>query len=140
MDNSPVHFQTYEFQHFLWNLATLQQQQQSSPVFTCEWNYFVKGHGKLICDSYFSKVSLALFLWSKQQDHVIDGTHTAMQAINEMFSCWKSQAKQKNEKKKGTNKHNTLFYDFHLFELVIPQIPTTQHVLKFKNMKVYFHF
>ena len=66
--------------------------------------------------------------------------HTAMQAINETFSCWKSQAKQRNEKKKGINKHDASFYDLHLFELVIPQIPTTQHVLKFENMKVYFHF
>ena len=57
-----------------------------------------------------------------------------------MFSCWKSQAKQRNEKKKRINKHDTLFYDLHFFELVIPQIPTTQHVLKFENMKVYFHF
>jgi len=63
-----------------------------------------------------------------------------MQAINETFSCWKSQAKQRNEKKKGINKHDASFYDLHLFELVIPQIPTTQHVLKFENMKVYFHF
>jgi len=57
-----------------------------------------------------------------------------------MFSCWKSQAKQRNEKKKRINKHDTLFYDLHFFELVIPQIPTTQHVLKFEHIKVYFNF
>jgi len=141
MDNGPVHFRTYEFQYFLWNLSTPPpQQQQSSPPFTCEWNYFVEGHGKSICDAHFSKVSLALSLWSKQQDHVIDGTHIAMKAISDMFSCWKSQAEQSNERKKRINKHNASFYDLHLFELIIPQIPTTQNVLRFENMKVYFHF
>jgi len=44
------------------------------------------------------------------------------------------------KKKKETNKHDTSFYDLHFFELVISQTLTTQHVLKFENMKVYFHF
>ena len=37
-----------------------------------------------------------------------------------LISCWKSQAEQRNEKKKE-NKHNTSFYNLHLFELVILQ-------------------
>ena len=86
MNDNPIHFQAYEFQYSLWNLT----QQQSSLTFTCKWNYFVEGHGKSICASHSSKVSLALSLWSKQQDHVIDGTHIAMQAISDMFFFWKS--------------------------------------------------
>ena len=67
---------------------------------------------------------------------MIDGTHTAMQVINDMFSFWKTQSKLRNEKKKGGNKYDASFYDLHFFELVIPQMPTTQHILKFENMKV----
>jgi len=79
MNDNPIHFQAYEFQYSLWNLT----QQQSSLTFTCKWNYFVEGHGKSICASHSSKVSLALSLWSKQQDHVIDGLppHTFAHAI-----------------------------------------------------------
>jgi len=59
-----------------------------------------------------------------------------MQVINDMFSFWKTQSKLRNEKKKGGNKYDASFYDLHFFELVIPQMPTTQHILKFENMKV----
>ena len=87
MDNGPVHFRTYEFQHFLWSLHTTKLFH-----FECEWNYFIEGHGKSICDTHFSKVSQALKSQSKETE--IKGSEDAINAIRKMFTIWKQQAIQ----------------------------------------------
>ena len=57
MDNGP-HFKTYEVARFLFTIPKVYN-------YNIEWNFFVEGHGKSICDTHFSKVSLALKEYSK---------------------------------------------------------------------------
>ena len=51
--NNGSHFKTYEVANFLFNVST-------QYTFNLEWNFFVEGHGKSICDTHFSKISEAL--------------------------------------------------------------------------------
>ena len=131
MDNGPAHFRTYEFQHYLWNINV-----SKCFAFTCQWNYFVEGHGKSICDTHFSKISQALKTKGKEQEIVIAGSDDAVKAIKEMFAFWKEQTIQKNKSVKKQS-----FYDL---SLQILEIPSSTHVLQkklnFKNLKLYFHF
>ena len=52
MDNGP-HFKTYEVARFLFTIPKVYN-------YNIEWNFFVEGHGKSICDTHFSKVIISI--------------------------------------------------------------------------------
>jgi hypothetical protein len=134
MDNGPAHFRTYEFFEFLFNV-------QPTFKFQVEWNFFVEGHGKSICDTHFSKVSQALKVYSKQQDCPVVGSASAMTAITSVFALWQQQVITREKHKKQTTKHqNPSFYDLLLLKLDVPALPSTVSFLDFKDLKLYYHF
>jgi len=127
MDNGSAHFRTYEMQYYLYSLG------YNQPFgFICEWNYFVEGHGKSICDTYFSKISLALKLASKIPNTTIFGSKDAIKVITDKFAFWKKQANQRHKKE--------WFYDLILIKIDIPTLLLEITTLKFTSMKLYFHF
>ena len=93
--------------------------------FIYEWNYFV-------CDTHFSKISLALKLASKIPNTTIFGSKDAIKVITDKFAFWKKQANQRHKKE--------WFYDLILIKIDIPTLLLEITTLKFTSMKLYFHF
>jgi len=133
MDNGP-HFKTKELCSFLFD------NNNNKFSFAISWNYFIEGHGKSICDTYFSKVSEALKIWSKENEKFITSTNSAIQAISKMFSFWKQQTIEKNLLKKATTlKSDDSFYDLIIKNLEIP-VASFKTILDFQNIKLYYYF
>ncbi len=142
LDNGPNHFRTFET---LWVFSDLCQ--GGLQKITC--NYFVEGHGKCLCDTHFSKLSLAVKNWTKQSNHSINTSEELLICFQEMFNRWKLLREQRSQRRtaKGRSSIQKKFslentdsdVEFLLMEIP-PPYPQLQSQLKVTSFKCFYHF